>query len=189
MEEEDNITWEGMSKPRYMAFSSLFIFALDTLFHPLDLLKTRQQYDTSMDHRSSSLHKLAKDIYRSEGVRGLYRGYSAATIGSIPGQIVYFGGFEVGKSLAQSVLLPPVDPRSDAPSREGGHGGRIFLGNLFAGFFADLVSLLALTPSDVVSQKMMVSTFKRGSAGTSGIPLEFGKVIASIHKAEGYSGE
>ena len=35
---------------------------------------------------------------RAEGLFGFYRGFSAAALGSVPGNLAYFGGYELAKS-------------------------------------------------------------------------------------------
>jgi hypothetical protein len=49
-------------------------------------------------------------VTKAEGVAGLYRGFSSVLIGALPGNMAYFGGYEVGKSVR-------TQPTSIAPRR------------------------------------------------------------------------
>jgi len=38
-------------------------------------------------------------VTKAEGVAGLYRGFTSVLVGALPGNMAYFGGYEVGKSV------------------------------------------------------------------------------------------
>ncbi|EGD82953.1 hypothetical protein PTSG_03588 [Salpingoeca rosetta] len=244
MDDDDDIGWEDLHKPTYFVYGGLFVLSYETLFYPLDFLKTRQQYERT----PTTIASIASGVYRREGVRGLFRGFGATLAGNFPGQVVYFGAYEMAKHASFTLArkwndnsdsststsstsstsparpaTTPTAPSADTASairssssssssssiggssaRDGGgipsaaasaaaqgHGPRRpaaaslpanpdgglalpqmssadstvhitstqrFIGNLFAGFVADLVCLLVYTPADIVAQRHMVAT-------------------------------
>lgn len=70
----------------------------DLLMHSLDTVKTRQQGDTHMPPRYTSMSSSYATIFRQEGFRrGLYSGVTPAFLGSFPGTIIFFGTYEYSK--------------------------------------------------------------------------------------------
>ena len=51
----------------------------------------------------------ALQILRSDGPRGLFRGFGVAAVGGIPGNMAYFGGYELGKLLVPPGMGMPGD--------------------------------------------------------------------------------
>lgn len=43
---------------------------------------------------------VAKSVFQTDGLRGLYRGLSGMWAKEIPGSFVYFGSYELAKSIA-----------------------------------------------------------------------------------------
>ncbi|KAG1657964.1 hypothetical protein FOA52_004735 [Chlamydomonas sp. UWO 241] len=75
-------------------------------------------------------------VLRADGVRGLYRGFAPAAIGSVPGNAAYFGGYELGRALV--------------PAGSG------TLGDMAVGGVAQLVAGVVFTPVDIVKERMQV---------------------------------
>jgi len=70
----------------------------DLLMHSLDTVKTRQQGDTHIPPRYTSMSSSYSTIFRQEGFRrGLYSGVTPAFLGSFPGTIIFFGTYEYSK--------------------------------------------------------------------------------------------
>ena len=93
-------------------------------------------------------------IARAEGIRGFYRGFSAVVLGAIPGNMCYFGGYELGKDLvrkARSVDGSPIP-------LDG------FWGDAITGMVAQLVAGLAFTPMDVIKERMQVQVGLKSTA-------------------------
>jgi hypothetical protein len=56
-----------------------------TLTFPLDVARTRLACNTqNSEVKDSKLFKCVVDLYKNEGIRGLYKGYSVTFVGSIP---------------------------------------------------------------------------------------------------------
>eukprot|EP00056_Hartaetosiga_gracilis_P001809 m.47785 g.47785 ORF g.47785 m.47785 type:complete len:177 (-) comp10790_c0_seq3:475-1005(-) len=140
--EDEDIGWADINKPVYFGLCGLFFFGFETLTYPVDFLKTRQQHaQHPLTHTS-----IVKSVVRSEGVKGLFRGYATSVSGSLPGQLLYFASYEVVKTMYEEVF--PFAKSSVSHQ---------FVANLCGGFVADCATLLLQTPFDVVSQRAVVS--------------------------------
>jgi solute carrier family 25 carnitine/acylcarnitine transporter 20/29 len=64
--------------------------------HPLDLIKVRMQTGTSS---SESVFGMLSQIFKKEGVRGIYRGVSAPLVATSPMYAVSFWGYDMGKRM------------------------------------------------------------------------------------------
>lgn len=73
---------------------SFFFFVSLSLFTFIDTLKTRLQS--------------ASGFWSSGGFRGIYKGLSAAAIGSAPGAALFFSTYEMNKVLLKSENLPEI---------------------------------------------------------------------------------
>lgn len=100
--------------------------------HGLDTLKARVQQNSS-----GTLFGTLTALLRAEGVKGLYRGFGVAMVGSLPGSCLYFTTYEVVKGHL-APFLPPV------------------AGHLCAGLAAEAVSCVLFVPVDVVKERMQV---------------------------------
>lgn len=185
-----DVGWADFDKTKYLLYNSLFVTGMELVCYPADLLKTRQQWDRSADPRHFRLSKLAKDVLRDDGLRGFYRGITVNLGAQLPGNLLYFGGYE----LTKHYLSNAVDTSSQS---------QLFTVNLAAGFAADVVALLAFTPGDVITQRMMVSTMRQNQVGFSGhphvppccetkhahsSPLSAAAAVRAVLKHEGYTG-
>ena len=102
--------------------------------HGLDTLKARVQQGSS-----GGVLGTLSTLLRVEGVKGLYRGFGVAMVGSLPGSCLYFTTYEVVKGHL-APFLPAV----------GGH--------LCAGLAAEAVSCVLFVPVDVVKERMQVQS-------------------------------
>jgi len=126
--------------------------------HPLDTLKARM-----MASKGSTLRNVLNDTLKTEGVRGLYRGFWFTTVSSIPASCTYFSSQEWSRK-------------------------KLFSNSLASGFFAETVSCLLYVPIDVVKERMQVArmdaeTKTYGSRYDRGI-----QAIRSIVSTEGVKG-
>lgn len=67
------------------------------IVYPLDVLKSRQQAGSTVPRRS--LRDVFSGIYRKEGLRGFYHGYSAGVLRAFPANAGLFGGVEVSRRI------------------------------------------------------------------------------------------
>jgi len=74
--------------------------------HPLDIIKTRMQLDTSSSPLLNSSRSVFRDILRNEGptrIRALYRGLSPNLLGNSAGWGLYFLWYKQGQDLVRKV--------------------------------------------------------------------------------------
>jgi len=101
-------------------------------------------------HQPTSALSMFRHVYRQEGVRGLYRGYSATALRDIPSYGVYFLTYEYTKDqlVAASQLHSPVLPM------------------LAAGGVAGCVSWLSCYPLDLVKSVIQTENAVVAGSGT-----------------------
>lgn len=111
----------------------------DTSMHSLDTVKTRQQGASHIAKYNTTLMAY-RNIFREEGFRrGLYGGYSAAMLGSLPSSAVFFLTYETVKRYAINDLGIPETPAF-----------------LAAGFLGDLFSSVFYVPSEVLKTRLQL---------------------------------
>lgn len=111
----------------------------DTSMHSLDTVKTRQQGASHIPKYKNTLTAYST-ILREEGLRrGLYGGYSAALLGSLPSSAVFFLSYEAIKRYAINDLGVPETPAF-----------------LIAGFLGDLFSSVFYVPSEVLKTRLQL---------------------------------
>lgn len=111
----------------------------DSSMHSLDTVKTRQQAAPNiLKYRNTTM--AYKTIFMEEGIRrGLYAGYSAALLGSIPSGLIFFGTYEF---IKQKCI--------------GEYSMNETLVHLGAGFSADLATSVLYVPSEVLKARLQL---------------------------------
>eukprot|EP00045_Choanoeca_perplexa_P003003 m.28184 g.28184 ORF g.28184 m.28184 type:complete len:340 (+) comp11812_c0_seq1:99-1118(+) len=180
---DDHLGWYQLDHRKYLLYSGTFLFGMDVLIYPIDLLKTRQQFDLSKDASERSIYRLFKQVWHGEGIRGLYRGVAVMSVGSVPGSLTYFGCYEYSKAWLETKLHQQRGSNQPRPSD-------VWLINLAAGFVGDAASLVLHTPADVISQRLMVATHSRAVDTHAPTPrsVEVHGVVRSILHQEGARG-
>lgn len=111
----------------------------DTSMHSLDTVKTRQQGASHVPKYRNTMSAYL-NIFREEGFcRGLYGGYSAAMLGSLPSSAAFFLTYETVKRYAINDLGIPETPAF-----------------LAAGFLGDLFSSVFYVPSEVLKTRLQL---------------------------------
>lgn len=78
--------------------------ASTVIVHPLDIIKTRMQLDTSPNPLLNSSRSVLKDILQNEGptrIGALYRGLSPNLVGNMSGWALYFLWYKQGQDLVR----------------------------------------------------------------------------------------
>jgi hypothetical protein len=132
----------------------------DCFTHPLDTVRARLQTAVASSTRSAIV-----DLARSEGLRGFYRGFSAAAIGTAPANALYFGGYEITKRVVFA-------GREDNMAVHA-----------VAGLVAELGGALIWVPADVLKQKVQVE--RSGGPSKYGTSLQAMKVILAEEGVRG----
>ncbi|GMM29385.1 Mme1 protein [Martiniozyma asiatica (nom. inval.)] len=141
----------------------------DTLMHSLDTVKTRQQGASHISKYSNTLSAY-RTIFVEEGIRrGLYSGYSAAMMGSLPSSAVFFLTYEAVKRFAINDLELPETVA--------------FLG---AGFVGDLASSVFFVPSEVLKTRLQLQGKYNNPHFNSGYNYRgLANAVSTITKKEG----
>ncbi|GAA5884053.1 hypothetical protein JCM3774_001482 [Rhodotorula dairenensis] len=114
--------------------------SVDTLFFPIDTLKTRAQSK--------------QGFFAAGGFTGVYRGLGSAVVGSAPGASLFFTTYELSKSTLPR-LVPHLARDDLAPL--------LHMASASAG---EVAACLVRVPTEVVKQRSQTSTTK-GTAGGS----------------------
>jgi hypothetical protein len=92
----------------------------DACVHPVDTVKTRlwcssaaPSANSQVAFRYLSFSHALTSIVGAEGARSLYKGFSSVALFTTVGHALYFGAYELGKTLSGS----PSVPSRPAPSR------------------------------------------------------------------------
>ena len=180
--------------------------------HPIDTFKARLQADshqiissstgssTSNSLSSSSTSaiqvpkyqnswQLIKSITMNEGIRGLYRGFGIAFLGSGPAACLYFTSYEVSKRWLLSTNSTGSSSISAIPTS--------FI-HLCSGLIAETFSCVLWVPIDVIKERMQVqgvqsfsTTSSSASSSLSSIrqnPRFYRNTIDAVQKIMRYEG-
>ncbi|KAJ3332318.1 hypothetical protein HDU91_003123 [Kappamyces sp. JEL0680] len=110
--------------------------AADAFLHPVDTLKTRMQGQlTSKSVKYNGIWPSLGIILKEEGIRGLFGGFTASLLGSLLGQTVYFGAYEMTK---RRMIDAEVNPE---------------ISYFVAGGFADIAASSLYVPSEIYRKR------------------------------------
>jgi solute carrier family 25 protein 44 len=162
-----------LDKSKFFFLGAALFSGVSATLYPIVVLKTRQQ----VSQTQVSCWSVGTNILRQEGFCGLYRGFGASLMGTIPARALYMSALEITKSGVgtTAIQLGFSDPAAAAVT------------NAAAGLSAAVAAQLVWTPVDVISQKLMV----QGTQGLSQISTNYSGGIdafRSIVKTEGMRG-
>ncbi|TKY87201.1 hypothetical protein EX895_003878 [Sporisorium graminicola] len=183
-----------------LAFGAVSGFASCVLLQPFDLLKTRLQ---QLDHtkpaaslpiaapqyasRTARLVAITKDIVRTQGYQGLWRGTTPTVIRNVPGVALYFYSVSHLRHVASQRQIPwisvAVNPNDTAASTGSSTLAKLSTtGNLLTGAVARVTVGFLLSPVTVVKARFESSNF---SASTERTLLSS---MREIHARSGFRG-
>ncbi|KAF6719066.1 Solute carrier family 25 member 44 [Oryzias melastigma] len=173
------IEWEDLDKRKFYSFGVFMTMTIRATVYPATLIRTRLQVQRGKSLYSGTFDAFFK-ILRTEGVRGLYRGFMVNTFTLISGQ-AYITTYELVRKY--------VSQYSDDNTVK----------SLVAGGSASLVAQSITVPIDVVSQQLMMqgqgqhlTRFRLTSNPGTGKPKKvFGQtrnIMAQIFAADGLPG-
>jgi solute carrier family 25 iron transporter 28/37 len=146
-----NVEWQKLNLKRLAVALGVSSLVENLFYHPWWVLKTREQVEVSPTRggvwRNSFL--LAHRIWRKEGIRALYRGFWAGSIGSLPSVYLYLITYHKVKHELSANTSPTL--QVSAP--------------FLAGVSAEMVALYFFVPIDVITQRMQL----HNTAGKSAI--------------------
>lgn len=173
------IEWEDLDKRKFYSFGVFMTMTIRVTVYPATLIRTRLQVQKGKSLYGGTFDAFFK-ILRSEGVRGLYRGFMVNTFTLISGQ-AYITTYELVRKY--------VSQYSEDNTVK----------SLVAGGSASLVAQSITVPIDVVSQQLMMqgqgqhlSRFRlNASAETAKSKKVFGQtrnIMVQIFAADGLRG-
>lgn len=173
------IEWEDLDKRKFYSFGLFMTMTIRATVYPATLIRTRLQVQRGKSLYGGTFDAFFK-ILRSEGFRGLYRGFMVNTFTLISGQ-AYITTYELVRKY--------VSQYSEDNTVK----------SLVAGGSASLVAQSITVPIDVVSQQLMMqgqgqhlTRFRLGSNTDTGKTKKvFGQtrnIVAQIFAADGFRG-
>eukprot|EP00934_Nitzschia_sp_Nitz4_P004058 Nitzschia sp. Nitz4//scaffold13_size275219//56687//57844//NITZ4_000851-RA/size275219-exonerate_protein2genome-gene-0.43-mRNA-1//-1//CDS//3329535945//4048//frame0 len=141
------------------------------LTHPLDTAKARLQavgitYNGPVD--------VLRRTIATEGIRGLYRGFSTVIVGGTPGTIIYLCSYDIFKERIAALTDPDQTNASDAS----------FAVHFASGLSAEAVACLIYVPVDVIKERLQVQHANQATTNYKG----GGDALVRILRTEGLSG-
>ncbi|EFJ14412.1 hypothetical protein SELMODRAFT_413389 [Selaginella moellendorffii] len=143
------VNWEMLDKTKFFVLGAALFSGVNGMLYPSMVLKTQQQV-IGPAAASSSSSSIAAGILRRQGILGLYKGFGASLMGTIPARAIYMSTLEITKSALGSLA-----DRSPAAAAAA---------NAVAGMSAAMAAQLVWTPVDVISQRLMVQGAGQGAA-------------------------
>jgi hypothetical protein len=137
------------------------------LLHPIDTCKVVTQVGKG-SNQTGGVFGTSSHILKEHGVKGLYRGFSVALLGSVPGVTLYFLSYEYCKSS--------LDRR---------FSGNPNLVNFVSGFLAEIVSCVVWVPTDVLKERAQARNQLTRYASSPEVP---DASLRSVVRAEGLRG-
>lgn len=144
--------WAQIDLLRFGLWGSLALVSVDFLIHPFEVVRTKLQVDKGRSTLWRSMLRAFRDTYRSDGFRGLYRGFWLSTLGGLPSMGAYFLGYSWAKQTF--ALMNRAGGTGTASTQTYLPDAAVYLA---AGFFADVVAAPLWTPVDVITQRMQLS--------------------------------
>ncbi|XP_007569031.1 solute carrier family 25 member 44 [Poecilia formosa] len=173
------IEWEDLDKKKFYSFGIFMTMAIRVTVYPATLIRTRLQVQKGKSLYSGTFDAFFK-ILRTEGVRGLYRGFMVNTFTVVSGQ-AYITTYELVRKY--------VSQYSEANTVK----------SVVAGGSASLVAQSITVPIDVVSQQLMMqgqgehlTRFRLGSNSENRKSARFfgqtRNIVSQIFAADGFRG-
>ena len=191
------VDWDSLDKRKFFVSSVAVFSSISACLFPLTVIKTKVMVERRGDAGPSAASgaastasaagsraeapgkntgglrgtfNVARNVVRTEGVAGLYKGFGTVVFGTIPARVVYLSTLEFMKQHTGG-LLRAMDVPEVAVA-----GGK----NLVAGGIASAMTQMIVVPIDVVSQRQMVAR----NTSESG----FTHVVRNIIRTEGVLG-
>ncbi|KAK4793926.1 hypothetical protein SAY86_011920 [Trapa natans] len=170
---DTDINWDRLNKTRFHIIGAILFTAQSALLHPTTVVKTRMQVADGSGFSQMPGITLFRQILRTDGIPGIFRGFGTSAIGSIPGRVLALTSLEVSKDMMLKYTKDLDMPEAT----------RLGIANGVAGMVSNLVSCIYYVPLDVVCQRLMV----QGLPGTT-ICRGPVNVARKVIKVEGFRG-
>ncbi|CAM9833180.1 unnamed protein product, partial [Discosporangium mesarthrocarpum] len=173
--QSNTVDWDELDKTKFYTYGITFFVGVRAMLYPPFLIKTKIQVDKG---RSSNSFSVARDIVRTEGPRGLYKGFWVSSVSIIFRQ-VYFTVYEV--------IRHRLGPDSATYKRLGETKGET-LRNMVAGAGSSSMMQVFTVPLDVVSQVSGCGCDWGAATAGARSDLNARQVIREIYRESGLGG-
>ncbi|CAA6657354.1 unnamed protein product [Spirodela intermedia] len=169
---QTEINWDKLDKTKFYVVGAGLFTGVTVALYPISVVKTRMQV-VSKEVAEKSAVSIIKNILKTDGVPGLYRGFGTVITGAIPARIIFLTSLETTKAASFKLIEPfkLSDPIQAAIANGAG------------GMTASLLSQAVFVPIDVVSQKLMVQGYSGYASYSGGLD-----VVRKVVKADGIRG-
>ncbi|KMZ66847.1 Mitochondrial carrier protein [Zostera marina] len=166
------INWDRLDKTKFYVAGAGIFTGITVALYPVSVIKTRMQVASKdiVDKRASSI---IRNVLKTDGIPGLYKGFGTIVTGGIPTRIIFLTALETMKVAGVRVVEPF---NLSQPTQAA-------IVNGFSGMFASLLSQCIFVPIDVVSQKLMVQGYSGNVHYNGGLD-----VAQKIIKSDGIRG-
>eukprot|EP01097_Dermamoeba_algensis_P008865 TRINITY_DN6081_c0_g1_i1.p1 TRINITY_DN6081_c0_g1~~TRINITY_DN6081_c0_g1_i1.p1 ORF type:complete len:219 (-),score=68.14 TRINITY_DN6081_c0_g1_i1:271-927(-) len=158
---------EELSLPQLCASGAAAGFFASLVLCPVELIKCRLQVQQNELPRFKGPIDCLVQTLKTEGIRGLYRGYLGTMIREVPGNAIWFGVYE-----AVCRLQAPLNGTKDDLTLP-----QLMVSGAFAGMFYWLIPF----PADVIKSNMQTSL-------SSGGQSTFFSTCQKIYRTQGIKG-
>ncbi|CEG36880.1 mitochondrial carrier family [Plasmopara halstedii] len=166
----EDISWDEIDKLKYYIVGPTMLLAVRAAVYPSNLVKTRLQVQSKHKPLYLGTANAFATIFRQEGARGLYKGFSASTVNVLTGNL-YISVYEKTRQLFKTRTTV-------------GEKGANFVG----GAVASLASQTIVVPLDIVSQRMMLTGQGNDVRKTREHTKSFFGVTKQVFRTEGIRG-
>lgn len=112
---------ENLRPAHILAASSLSKIVASAAFYGHEVVRVRMQLDMRVQPDVSEpvrMARLARDIVRTEGVRGLYRGFGTNLLRTVPACMLTFTSYEMAKKFVTNRAADALDQSESDPPRK-----------------------------------------------------------------------
>ncbi|ESW23366.1 hypothetical protein PHAVU_004G041200 [Phaseolus vulgaris] len=143
-----DINWDRLDKTKFYVVGAGLFTGVTVALYPVSVVKTRLQV-ASKDTLERSALSVVKGLLKTDGIRGLYKGFFTVMTGTIPTRIIFLTALETTKVASLRMLEPfRLSETTQAAISNG-----------VAGMTSSLLAQAVFVPVDVVSQKLMVQGY------------------------------
>lgn len=146
-----DVDWHMLDKSKFFVLGAALFSGVSATLYPVVVLKTRQQVMAV----NQSCTIMGLNILRTQGIPGLYKGFTTSLMGTIPARALYMSTLEITKTNV-TTLATKFGGMSEPTAAA--------VANAAAGLTASAAAQLVWTPIDVVTQRLMVQGGQGGLA-------------------------
>ncbi|XP_051140213.1 uncharacterized protein LOC127257790 [Andrographis paniculata] len=169
---QTEINWDKLDKTKFYVVGAGIFTGLTLALYPISVVKTRLQV-SSHDTVERNAFSVLKNLLRTDGIRGLYKGFGTVVTGTIPARIIFLTALETTKMTAFKMVEP-------LELSEPTHAA---IANGLGGMMASLCAQAVFVPIDLVSQRLMVQGYSGHQTYNGGLD-----VVRKVIKSDGIRG-